>query len=206
MNELRHGGGLHEEPSRFLPGVYYFRKGNEALHKGDVAGAIELWKISAGWAMKDAQYNLGIVYFEGQGVPVDEPLGLAWLALAAERKNAAFNDSLTAAWSQTEPSVHDRANAVWRELRLRYDDEHALPAARQRFESELAQQTGSRVGMPGHMVVSTADGNFDVATFRQQLLDQSQLNFGNLPRATVDVGTLQPIGDGMSGSGDQPVQ
>lgn len=105
MDDLLHGGFLHEQESRFLPGAYYFTKGNEYLHRGDTAEAIRLWQISAGWAMKEAQYNLGIAFFKGEGVPQDRPLGLAWLALAAERKDPAFEESLAAAWDEATSSA-----------------------------------------------------------------------------------------------------
>ena len=32
-----------------------------------------------------AEYNLGVMYFKGQGVPVDRARGAVWMVLAAER-------------------------------------------------------------------------------------------------------------------------
>jgi hypothetical protein len=196
--DLMHGGWLHEQESRFLPGSYYFTKGNEYFRRDDPRSALRCWEIAAGWAMKDAQYNLGIAYFKGLGVPVDRPRGLAWLALAAERKDAQFTESAAAAWDQVGPAEHDQANAIWRELRKRYADAVALPLAEQRFNNEMAQITGSRVGMPGHVNVWTSKGMIDVATYKKELQDAADVALGHLPRARVDVGPLQALDDAPS--------
>src|SRR6185312_159741 len=86
--------GLNEEEARFTPGLYYFHKGCDYYGRGDHEAAMHAWQVAAGWAMKDAQYDLGIAYFRGRGVAIDRPRGLAWLALAAERKDEAFVTSL----------------------------------------------------------------------------------------------------------------
>src|SRR3954451_2445167 len=101
---------LEEEIARYLPGVSFFQKGLEAYRKGQSAAAIDAWQSSAGWAMKDAQYNLGLAYFKGTGVAADRPRGLAWLALAAERKNPTMQASLAAAWDGATDAEHQQAN------------------------------------------------------------------------------------------------
>jgi hypothetical protein len=193
---LSTGGGLHEEESRFLPGMYYFHKGCEYYRYGDVESAIHAWEIAAGWAMKDAQYDLGIAYFRGLGVDVDRPRGIAWLALAAERKDEAFETSLAAAWDDATPVEQDRANEIWRELAKQYSDAAALPRAQNHFNAELNQITGSRVGMPGHVTVwSRTKGTLDGANYKAELQRLAARNFGNLPVGTVDVGPLEPVVD-----------
>jgi len=142
--------------------------------------------------MKDAQYNLGIAYFKGIGVPLDRPRSLARLALAAERKDAQFTRaSLAAGWDQASVADHDQANAIWRELLERYADAVALPLAEQRFHHEIAQITGSRVGMPGHVTIWTPMATLDAASYKKQPQQAADLAFGHLPRARVDVGPLQ---------------
>lgn len=197
--QMRLGGpsgiiGLDEEESRFLPGLYYFHKGCEYYKRGDVAAAMQTWQVAAGWAMKDAQYDLGIAYFRGRGVPMDRARGLAWLALAAERKDEAFETSLAAAWDEATPEEHNAANAIWRDLRKEYADDVALPRAQNRYTQEINQITGSRVGMSGHVSVWTrSTGRVDVALFKQDLQERADRNFGKLPTGTVDIGPLQPL-------------
>jgi Sel1 repeat-containing protein len=189
-------GFLHEEESRFLPGLYYFHKGSEYSERGESESAMHAWELAAQWAVKEAQYNLGIAYFKGQGVPADRPRGLAWLALAAERKDAPFEESLAAAWDEASSEERDRANALWRELGKRYADAVALPRAEARFKNEMNQITGSRVGMPGHVMIWVPrKGYFDVDDYRRQMDGLAQINFGKMPQSHVDVGPLEPIDD-----------
>jgi len=193
--------GLNEEEARFVPGLYYFHKGCDYFKRGYPAAAMDAWKVAAGWAMKDAQYDLGIAYFRGRGVPVDRPRGIAWLALAAERKDEAFETSLAAAWDEATSEEHDQANAIWRELSKEYSDKVALPRAQNRYTQEINHITGSRVGSPGHVWVWTrSTGRVDVEYFKSEMQERADRNFGKLPTGTVDVGPLQPvIDDGATG-------
>jgi hypothetical protein len=189
--------GLNEEEARFTPGLYYFHKGCDYYGRGDHAAAIHAWQVAAGWAMKDAQYDLGIAYYRGRGIEVDRPRGLAWLALAAERKDEVFVTSLAAAWDEATEAEHAQANAIWRELRKRYADAVALPKAENRYRQEVAQITGSRVGMPGHVSIWTRSlGRVDVAWFKTEMQERADRNFGKLPVGRVDIGPLQPVVEG----------
>jgi TPR repeat protein len=170
---------LEEEIARYLPGVSNFQKGLDAYKKGQGAAAIEAWLTSASWAMKDAQYNLGLAYFKGSGVAADRPRGLAWLALAAERKNPAMQASLATAWDSATDAEHQQANALWRELKKQYGDDVALPKAKKRFETELAQMSGARTGSGGARVVSRTMGAMDSKAYREKLEALAAQNFGD---------------------------
>jgi len=188
--------GLDEEEARFLPGLYYFHKGCDYFRRGYPHSAVEAWEIAAYWAMKDAQYDLGIAYFRGRGVAIDRPRGLAWLALAAERKDEAFETSLAAAWDEATPDEQTRANELWRELRKKYADDVALVRAQNRYDQEVSHITGSRVGMPGHVLIWThSSGRVEVAEYRKDLQQRADRNFGKLPTGTVDIGPLEPVID-----------
>ena len=96
------------------------------------------------------------------------------LALAAERKDEAFVTSLAAAWDEATENEHAEANAIWRELREHYADAVALPKAQRRYRQEVAQITGSRVGMPGHVSIWTrALGRVDVAWFKTEMQERA---------------------------------
>ena len=164
---------LEEEIARYLPGVSYFQKGLDAYKKGRVAAAIEAWQTSAGWAMKDAQYNLGLAYFKGSAVAADRPRGLAWLALAAERRNATMQASLAAAWDSATEAEHQQANALWRDLKKQYGDEIALPKAKKRFETESAQIPDNQ------RIVSRTMGAMDGKAYREKLEALAVQNFGD---------------------------
>ena len=48
-----------------------FQKGFAAFNAGDYATALQEWKPLAEAGYDDAQYNVGIMYFNGYGVPLD---------------------------------------------------------------------------------------------------------------------------------------
>ena len=169
---------LEEEIARYLPGVSNFQKGLDYYRRGQSTAAMEAWEVSARWAMKDAQYNLGLAYFKGNGVPADRPRGLAWLALAAERKNPAVQASLATAWDSATEAEHQQANAIWCDLKKQYGDEVALPRAQKRFDTELGQLNGSRVGSGNSKVVSRTMGTMDASAYRAKLKELAEQNFG----------------------------
>ena len=164
---------LEDEIARYLPGVSFFQKGLDAYKKGQTAAAIDAWQSSAGWAMKDAQYNLGLAYFKGSGAAADRPRGLAWLALAAERKNPAMQASLAAAWDSATDAEHQQANTIWRDLKKQYGDDVALPKAKKRFETEVGQIASNQ------RVVSRTMGAMDGKAYREKLESLAEKNFGS---------------------------
>ncbi|HEU4664084.1 MAG TPA: sel1 repeat family protein, partial [Dokdonella sp.] len=52
------------------PGEKYYFNAVRAVTKKDYRFAIDMYEVSASWAYKPAQYNLGVMYLKGQGVPV----------------------------------------------------------------------------------------------------------------------------------------
>ena len=62
-----------------------FQKGMEAYNNGDFATALKEWKPLAEGGYIDAQYNLGIMYDNGKGVPQDYQEAVNWYRLAAEQ-------------------------------------------------------------------------------------------------------------------------
>jgi hypothetical protein len=128
------------------PGETFFAKGVTAVRKDDYAFAINMYQVSASWAYKPAQYNLGVIYTKGEGVPEDKPLGLAWLALAAERGDKDYIAARDLAYSRMTDEEYARANVIWRDLKKTYADEVALKRAKRRWVQVRNEATGSHVG------------------------------------------------------------
>jgi len=59
-----------------------FDKGLAAAQTGDFATALREWEPLAEQGDAYAQYNLGLMYFNGLGVPQDEKIALKWLTFA----------------------------------------------------------------------------------------------------------------------------
>lgn len=128
------------------PGVYFFRLAARAYEQKNYRHAIDMYKVAASWAYKPAEYNLGVMYYRGQGVPVDRPLGAAWMVLAAERNTpqyVAARDLMITPLSQAEFA---RVDTLWNELKPTYGDATALHRAKVRWAQVRAGMTGSRTG------------------------------------------------------------
>jgi uncharacterized protein len=64
------------------------QKGLTAAQNGDFATALREWKPLAEQGDASAQYNLGVMYYYGQGVPQDDETAVKWYRLAAKQGNA----------------------------------------------------------------------------------------------------------------------
>ena len=71
-----------------MPTSAGFQKGLDAYNKRDYATALREWTPLAEQGLADAQYNLGVMYRDGQGVPRDHKTAVKWLKLAAEQGDA----------------------------------------------------------------------------------------------------------------------
>ena len=62
-----------------------FQKGLTAAQSGDYATALREWTPLAKQGNAYAQYNLGLMYANGHGVPQDDKTAVKWYRLAAEQ-------------------------------------------------------------------------------------------------------------------------
>jgi hypothetical protein len=142
------------------PGEYYFRLGAHAFRTKNYIFAIQMYQVSASWAYKPAEYNLAVMYARGEGVAVELPRAMAWIALAAERNEKHYVDAREAVYAEMSKEQFDQANAIWRELKPTYGDEVALRRAKARWAEVRANMTGSRVGSAaGNLTVSIPQPN-----------------------------------------------
>lgn len=140
------------------PGAKFFTYGVQAFRKGDYRHAVDMYKVAASWAYKPAEYNLGVMYFKGQGVPVDRSLGAAWMVLAAERGDPRFvrtRDMMVTLLSKAEFA---RTDELWGQLKQTYGDKVALRRAKAQWAWVRNHQTGTRVGgATGELSVGVLD-------------------------------------------------
>jgi len=71
-----------------------FQKGVAAYDSGDFATALREWRPLAEKGDADAQFNLGVMYSKGQGVPQDYKTAVKWYTLAAEQGVASAQTNL----------------------------------------------------------------------------------------------------------------
>ncbi len=72
-----------------LPEGTDFEVGVEAWGRGDYDTALREFRLLAAQGDAAAQYNLGVMYAGGQGVPRDNQEAAEWLRLAPEQGDAA---------------------------------------------------------------------------------------------------------------------
>jgi TPR repeat protein len=65
-----------------------FQKGLTAHESGDYATALRSWKPLAKQGNTDAQFLLGAMYDNGQGVPQNYKTAVKWYTLAAKQGDA----------------------------------------------------------------------------------------------------------------------
>ena len=87
-------------------------KGYEAYYDGDYATALKEWKPIAEQGYAFAQYNLGILYEYGNGVPKDYAEAVKWYRLSAEQGYAISQYSLGLMYSNGYGVLKDKAEAV----------------------------------------------------------------------------------------------
>ena len=70
-----------------------YEDGNAAYSRKDYATALKIWKPLAEQGHANAQFDLGVIYDNGDGVPQDYAEAVKWYRMAAEQgyATAQFN-------------------------------------------------------------------------------------------------------------------
>lgn len=184
---------------RFLPGKYFEWKAQFYLKKKDYGIARQLADLASYWGDKTAQYNLGIMYYNGIGMTADKARGAAWLRIAAEAHNPLAIQTLGLANAELTPQQHAAADTIWQELEKKYGDTVTLPRVRANFETERRNVTGSRVGAVGNMkVIYGGPGGSDKGATGSDFYANQQAEFDeyietNFGQGHVDVGAIEPV-------------
>jgi len=78
-----------------------------AYNRGDFATALEIVRELAEQGLDQAQYNLGVLYKQGEGVPQDYAKAVYWYRLAAEQGHASAQFNLGVLYDQGEGVPQD---------------------------------------------------------------------------------------------------
>jgi TPR repeat protein len=89
-----------------------FEKGVAAYDSGDFQTAIAEWLPLAEQDNAAAQYNLGLMYLEGNGVPQDRMEAIKWFRLAGDQGNEAAQYFLGLSYSWGISVPQDYAEAI----------------------------------------------------------------------------------------------
>ena len=101
-----------------------FQKGLDAYNGADYATALREWKPLAEQGYALAQYNLALMYANGEGVPEDDKEAVKWFRLAAEQSHASAQFNLGLMYAKGKGVPEDDKEAVkW--YRLAAEQSHA---------------------------------------------------------------------------------
>ena len=89
-----------------------YEDGVAAHGRGDYATALKLWRPLADQGHASAQYNLGVMYDNGQGVPQDYAEAVTWYRKAADQGYASAQYNLGFMYANGEGVKQDYAEAV----------------------------------------------------------------------------------------------
>jgi hypothetical protein len=186
--------GLPDPPSAFFPGKYFEWKAQEYLRFKHYDAALDMFRLSGFWADKMSQYNVGIMLFNGIGVPVDRPSGVAWLRIAAESKQDLPVATFNAALAELDEGERAEATKLWHALDEKYGNAAALPRAINRFV--MAKHGMSNFGIPDPNLFVAEAGTDTFAVPSTKFLDQKNAELESLIKeitGEVKVGAVTTI-------------
>ncbi len=89
-----------------------FSVGYEAYQRGDYATALRIMREHADQGNARAQYNLGGMYYSGNGVTQDFAAAVRWFRKAADQDNAVAQTNLGSMYEKGEGVAQDYAAAI----------------------------------------------------------------------------------------------
>jgi TPR repeat protein len=94
-----------------VPAVADFQAGLDAYQKGDYVGATKEWRPLAEAGDPIAQYNLGLLYLDGHGVPQSSAEAANWFRRAAEQDYTEAQHNLGAMYGSGQGVKRDYVQA-----------------------------------------------------------------------------------------------
>jgi TPR repeat protein len=89
-----------------------FQAGWDAANRGDYAAAFKEWHALAEQGHAGAQFNLGTMYTNGLGVPLDYTEAAKWVRLAAEQGHAGAQNNLGFMYDHGQGVARDQVKGL----------------------------------------------------------------------------------------------
>jgi TPR repeat protein len=143
---------------KYLPGKYYEQRAQDAVTHKNFRQALDMYEKAAWWGNKYAQYDIGMLYIHGaDGVPVDKVRGTAWLGIAAQKHTPDVDKALGEAYGSLDASQKAEAGALWKKLKVDYDDKVTLDRASKKFNAQYVHDRGSVLGNEAYTTITYGD-------------------------------------------------
>ncbi len=111
--------------------------GKEAYDRGDYVTALKEWRPLAEHGHAKAQFDLGVMYRKGRGVPQDDKEAVRWYRLAAAQGLAEAQNNLGVMYREGQGVPQDDVQAhMWLSLAAAQGDKRA-PKRRDRLAKKM---------------------------------------------------------------------
>lgn len=140
------------------PDLRWRSEGIRTYAQGRHAQALVQLRRAARFADKPAQAMVAALHWSGVGVPVDRPLGYAWMDLASERLYPDFVVFRERYWALLTASERTEALQRGRAIYAEYGDRVAKPRLDRTLERARREITGSRTGFTGRLEIVPESG------------------------------------------------
>ena len=87
---------------------------DDAYERGNYKEAVKWWKLAAEQGDADAQYNLGHMYYKGQGFPQDYALAHMWFNICSPSKDEECMDNRNIVEKEMTPQQIEKAQEMAR--------------------------------------------------------------------------------------------
>ncbi|WP_109127094.1 sel1 repeat family protein [Dyella sp. C11] len=148
----------------------YRIKGMEAYGDGHHRDAFNYFRLASRYADKTSQALVGVMYWTGDGVARDRPLGYAWMELAASRGYTELQRQLRIYWSQLNDEERAKAMVLRGTLDADYGDDVGARRLTLEIGTSRSQVTGSHLGWVGNGYATYGDNTVeDLSKFDKAL-------------------------------------
>jgi hypothetical protein len=184
------------------PDLRYRLLGLTAYQAADYAKAMVHFQRAARYADKPSQGMIAEMYWNGQGVPVNKPLGYAWMDLAAERHFKVMLVNRERLWAALTEAEREQAIIVGQPVYAEFGDKVAKPRLERLLRNARSNSVGSRTGFVGAVTITipgpTGDLTLDGSQYFQEKFWKPEAywawqaeDWKELPKGSVNVGPLQ---------------
>lgn len=132
--------------------------GLKSYLSGHYDEAVTRFERAAFYADKYSQHYLSLIYWYGEGVPVDKARAYIWADLAAERGSVPLLAIREKMWAGLTPEEQQQVTSLGPEYYARYGDETARPRAETEIRRFARSMTGSRLGYRNQQIDITQGG------------------------------------------------
>jgi uncharacterized protein len=184
------------------PDLRYRLLGLTAYQAADYARAMTHFQRAARYADKPSQGMIAEMHWNGQGVPVNKPLGYAWMDLAAERHFKTMLVNRERLWAALSEAERAQAIIVGQPVYAEFGDKVAKPRLERLLRNARSNSVGSRTGFVGAVTITipgpTGDFTLDGSQYFQEKFWQPEAywawqaeDWKELPKGAVNVGPLK---------------